>query len=66
MPTSFKIAPLFSMISEMRKEPPISTICPLEQITSEFEANVLMERSTAAALLLTINELSEPQIDAIC
>ena len=66
VPISLRIPPLFSTISEIRNDPPISTICPLEQITSDSRAKALIVNSIAAALLFTINELSEPQIDAKC
>ena len=48
-----QIAPLFAMISGMRKEPPISISSPRPMMTSLPSASVLRPRSTAAALLLT-------------
>ena len=52
-------------ISGILKEPPISTNCPLLIMTSlpsQIEFNI---RRTAAALLLTIIELSHPSIELI-
>ena len=56
VPTSLMMAPLFSIMSGILKDPPISTNCPLDTITSPLSASELIDKTTAAALLLTTND----------
>ena len=58
--------PPFLIISDILNEPPISTIWPLEQITSAFSDKELIINKRAAALLFTTTEFSVPQIEAMC
>ncbi len=62
VPTSISLAPLCSMISGTRKEPPISTSSPLETITSLSFARAERQSMVAAALLLTTMAASAPVI----
>ena len=52
-------------MSGIRNDPPISTNCPLETITSLPSASSFSDNNTAAALLFTINASSAPTIEEI-
>ncbi len=60
VPTSTSRAPERRMMSGMRNDPPISTSCPRETITSRPWAKAVSINSTAAALLLTTMAASAP------
>ena len=60
VPTSTSPAPLFSRISGMRNEPPISTSSPRETTTLRPAARAESASRTAAAPLLTTSPASAP------
>ena len=63
VPTSLRMAPLFFIMSGILNEPPISTNCPLDTITSPPKAISLIDSITEAALLFTHSDDSLPQIE---